>query len=336
MGYKDAQEIFDAFQNLRVMVIGDAMLDRYISGGVSRISPEAPVPVIKVGDRENRLGGAANVALNILALGAVPVLCTIIGNDDGGNTFLQMMDHHNLEKEGILSLKNRATTRKTRVISGGHHLLRIDDETDVGLNDVERNEFLEIIRSQIEKCDVVVFEDYDKGCLDKKSIEEIIKISAGLGIPTVVDPKKKNFFHYKGVDLFKPNFKELIEGMHSNIAITDIDAISKLIDSLKAKSGFRNLMVTLSSQGIYYQSEKASGHISAHYRMISDVSGAGDTVISLAALSLAVGLPLDVIAEIANLGGGIVCESSGVVPIDRQRLFNEVSNNTSITKFFQS
>ncbi len=321
MDFTNTESIFKAFKEVHVLVIGDVMVDRYLKGDVSRISPEAPVPIVSVKEKSSRLGGAANVALNILALGAIPHLCAVVGNDEAGDDFMHQLDSHQLDTSGIIRDGQRRTTIKNRIMSGGHHLLRIDEESDDQFTD--NSELKSRIEDLLPKCQVVVFEDYDKGCLDEGIIQYVIKMAKEHQIPVAVDPKKRNFEHYHGSTLFKPNFKELKEGLNSEITIDDTNGIMRELGNLKDEFQFESVMVTLSSHGIAYSSSSNSGKCNAQVRKVSDVSGAGDTVISIAALGLAIGLSLDVIAEIANLGGGIVCESSGVVPVNYERLVKE-------------
>ncbi len=316
-------DIFTAFKKLKVLVIGDVMLDAYIYGAVERISPEAPVPVLNVKSRDQRLGGAANVALNIQSLGAIPILCSVIGEDAAGNEFLGLMASSGLPIEGIVSSTHRQTTRKNRVISGGHHLLRIDEEEDHPLNKKDKKLLKTCILEIIKDCHAIIMEDYDKGCLDQVLISEIMEEAQRLKIPVAVDPKKRNFLHFKGASLFKPNLKELNEGLKVNIDPTQQSTIYEAIGLLDKQLGCQNYLITLSEQGVFASKGKQFVGHPAHVRSIADVSGAGDTVISIAALGLALDLPLDFWSELANLGGGIVCEYPGVVPIDAEQLLEE-------------
>lgn len=321
--FSSLEDIFKAFEDLRVLIIGDVMIDSYIWGKVDRISPEAPVPILNVQKREQRLGGAANVALNVQSLGATPILCSIIGNDLEGNNFLSLLSQSNLSTEGIIRSDSRITTIKHRIISGAHHMLRVDQEEDHFVNDVECNQLLSRIKTLVQNCDVVIFEDYDKGVLRKEIIEEVITYSQSKAIPTVVDPKKRNFLHYKGATLFKPNRKELKEGLKIDDNLSQIKEVEKAVDLLQKQLDIRSVLITLSEKGIYISQEKEKHHLPAHVREISDVSGAGDTVVSIAALCQALQLPPRLLAALSNLGGGIVCEYVGVVPIKKNILFEE-------------
>lgn len=317
-------ELFDAFKKLKVLVIGDVMVDAYIYGNVNRISPEAPIPVVDVTKKENCLGGAANVALNIQSLGATAHLYTVTGSDRHGTTLLQLLEENGLWTMGINQSSNRRTTVKSRVISNAQHLVRFDEEDTHALNETEEQTLLECIRPEINNYDVVVFEDYDKGCLNPQVISEVIALSKKHGIPTLVDPKKNHFMDYVGATLFKPNLKELCEGLGRTIQWDKIEAASS---ELKRKLQFEQTLVTLSQHGVFYQDENEYGIIPAHVRNIANVSGAGDTVIAVAALCLAAGASTKQTAQLANLAGGIVCESVGIVPIEMDRLIHEVQRS---------
>jgi rfaE bifunctional protein kinase chain/domain len=327
MPYESLNHLFDAFKDKKVLVLGDVMLDAYIYGAVKRISPEAPVPVINVERREKRLGGAANVALNIQALGATPILCSVVGDDEDGAAFSELLRNRGITDKGIIRSLKRITTVKHRVLSGSQHLIRIDSEMDDPLNELDRKALQEHISGLIDECDLIIFEDYDKGCLDKETIEKTISQSNKLGKITAVDPKKRNFLSYEKCTLFKPNLKEMREGLGIAVDPTQIKSLKAGVDQLNTTLKAEKSLITLSEHGVYYQDEKENGRLPAHLRSISDVSGAGDTVISIAALTLASGMPLPFVAELANLGGGIVCESPGVVPVDLDRLKAEALKN---------
>jgi rfaE bifunctional protein kinase chain/domain len=331
MNTQSLEDIFSAFERQRVLIIGDVMVDSYISGNVNRISPEAPVPILHVQSRESRLGGAANVALNIQSLGATPVLCSIIGDDDHAATFLSLLEKRGMSTEGIIKSSRRTTTVKHRVISDGHHLLRIDEEIDQLLDEIDRKTLISHIERLLDQCDVVIFEDYDKGCLDEVVIKSVVKEAQRKGKLTAADPKKRNFFAYQGVSLFKPNLKELKEGLNVGINLSKEGELEKAVSLLQEQLNFERALITLSQYGVYHHGQN-SFRLPAHVRSIADVSGAGDTVISIAALCMALGLSDVVTAELANLGGGIVCEYSGVVPIDRNRLLEEGLKNDKISE----
>ena len=320
--------IFEKFNSLNVLIIGDVMIDSYIWGKVERISPEAPVPVVRVTKKENRLGGAANVALNIQALGACPYICAVIGDDSDGENFLSLLKAQGLSEEGLIKIKTRPTTVKTRIIAHNKQIARVDAETERNLSSSNTLLVLNKIKQIIadHRIDAIIFEDYDKGLITEELIDKTVKLSKEMGIITVVDPKKRNFHAYKGVQLFKPNLTELKEGLKIDVDPLNIEQVEQAVNRLKKQLGAKTVMLTLSEHGVYVSSENGNNHILAHKRTIADVSGAGDTVIATAALCLAAGLNEFKTAEIANLAGGLVCEHVGVVPIDKARLLREIQD----------
>lgn len=324
-------EIITSFAGKRIMIVGDVMVDSYLWGVVDRISPEAPVPVVDVNHREERLGGAANVAVNIKALGAVPVLCSVIGTDIKGDAFLRILKEAGMEEAGIFRSKNRITTTKFRIIGNNSQLLRVDEENTHDLIKEDQEAFLIKCKKMLASgaMDVMVIQDYNKGILTQEVITTIIKIAREEGVPVIVDPKKKNFELYKGVTLFKPNLKELKEGLKIDFNEPDEQVLRDTAKLLREKINADIAMVTLSENGIFISSGWKGKHESyllpAHLRNIADVSGAGDTVVSVASLCLAVDATVKDIAVMSNLAGGIVCEKVGVVPIDRERFLVELA-----------
>ena len=326
----DFVKVFDKFNSLNILIIGDVMIDAYWWGGVNRISPEAPVPVCAVNDKESRLGGAANVALNIAAMGANPILCSVVGEDYQGHQLCELMEKQNMDTKGIVFSSNRPTTIKTRIIGNKTQMLRIDEETDVSISLSEEKIFLDKIESIIntEKINAIIFQDYDKGVITEGVITKIIEIAKRKNIPVTVDPKKRNFTAYKNVDLFKPNLKELKEGLKIDFDNVDKDVLVEASLLLHYKQKIEKVFITLSERGVFMmdftKKEAEITMLPACLRKISDVSGAGDTVISLATLCLALGLDSQTIANISNFAGGLVCESVGVVPIDKNKLLSEL------------
>jgi len=326
MNYNSIAEIIDAFQHLKVLIIGDVMIDSYIYGSTNRISPEAPVPVVQVTRKEKRLGGAANVALNIQALGAEPILCSIIGDDADGVDFIKLLNKQNISSEGIIQSGNRITTVKQRVLSGSQQMLRIDEESENRLDSIEEKSLISHIDNLLRGVDLVIFEDYDKGTLNGNVIAKTIELANELSIPSVVDPKKKNFNLYMDTTLFKPNLKELKDGLQQEVDGSSLESLDRAIEELIKEKRHKKVMITLSENGIYIKGETERQSIPAHLRSIADVSGAGDTVVSIAGLCVALGLSDRITAELSNLGGGLVCESLGVVPIDKDQLLKEASS----------
>jgi len=319
------RELFQQFADLNILIIGDVMMDAYLWGKVERISPEAPVPVVSVTKKENRLGGAANVALNIQALGASPIICAVIGDDIEGDVFLKLMQEQKLEEGGIIRINERPTTVKTRVIGHQQQVLRVDAETDKAVDEQTTLVLLEKISRIMEEQTIhaVIFEDYDKGAVTPQLITETVKLAKEKGIITVVDPKKRNFLNYKNVGLFTPNLKEVGEGLKIDLNPRNFEELKQAATILREKLNIERVLLTLSEQGVYIQSEQGEKLIPAHIRNISDVSGAGDTVISTMTLCLAAGLDDFTSAAIANLAGGLVCEYVGVVPVDKELLLKE-------------
>lgn len=334
--HSSLSDVFEAFNSLKVLIIGDVMIDSYLWGKVERISPEAPVPVVNVQKREYRLGGAANVALNVQSLGATPILCSVIGQDLDGNNFVSLLAENNLTPEGIVRSTDRITTIKHRVISGSHHMLRVDQEVDTEINLSEKKALLDKVKELIRECHVIIFEDYDKGVLCRDVITEIVAAARTSGIPTVVDPKKRNFLHYQNTSLFKPNKKELKEGLKIDSDLQTPCEIESSVEALQSHLNAECVLITLSEKGVFIDKQGEKHHIPAHRREISDVSGAGDTVISVAALCYALNLPAKFIAALSNLGGGIVCEQVGVVPVNKEMLFNEAEKLSMFSTCLQS
>lgn len=320
------KNILKKFEGLRVLVIGDVMIDAYLIGNVDRISPEAPVPVVSVQKKENRLGGAANVALNLVALGAKPILCSVIGDDLDGNDLLVLLEKSNIQSSGIIRSKDRKTTTKTRVIAQNHQMIRIDNEQTDSITEYDSYVLVQrIINDLLPAADVVLFEDYDKGVITQPLIEQITLMAHKHGLKVVVDPKKRNFINYKGVDLFKPNLKELREGFKRETDPSNPAEFEMAVSDLMKVMDLKNIMVTMSERGVMISDGNTFEYVPAHHRKIADVSGAGDSVISVASLAMAIGLSNLELAKLSNLAGGLVCEEVGVVPIDLNRLMEESS-----------
>jgi len=320
----------ERFEGIKALVIGDVMIDTYTTGVVQRMSPEAPVPILNVQERFDRLGGAANVALNMKALGAEPILCSIIGDDSAGKMLIQMMQDHDMNVSGLVSSHRRKTTVKHRILNNGRHMMRIDEEDTFDLSEMEYAILSHVVKQlmELEGIQVVVLQDYNKGVLTEQMIHRIVEMAREKDIPVVVDPKKKNFFAYQGVTLFKPNGKELRDGL--GVHAETIDELRQAAQQLQERLQCQHLMVTLSEQGAMILSRNDDGqdaafiHVPACPRNIVDVSGAGDTVLSVAALCTARGQDPKSIVTMSNIAGGLVCEEVGVVPIDRKRFEEEV------------
>jgi rfaE bifunctional protein kinase chain/domain len=323
----DVISLFNSFVGKKIVVLGDVMLDSYMLGNVDRISPEAPVPIVNLRKEEDRLGGSANVALNLASLGANPIICSVIGKDKAGKKITELFETNGISAIGLTLSEERFSTVKTRIIGNNQQLLRIDSEQTDDISTSEEEVLFGKIESILKSgVDALIFQDYNKGTLTESLIKKVINLCIELQIPTSVDPKKNNFFAYQGVNLFKPNLKELKEGLDLQFSSNDFEKIDFAVDELRKRLKHEITFITLSENGVLIQDSDSKHHIPAHVRNIADVSGAGDTVISVASLCLAVGLPIEKIAEISNLAGGLVCEKSGVVSIDKNELIQELQN----------
>lgn len=329
------EQFSNSLANQNILIVGDVMVDAYMWGSVSRISPEAPVPIVAINRRERRLGGAANVAFNLRSLGAKPIICTVVGNDDEGKEFLQIMYQHDMDKRGVITSDNRITTVKTRIIGNRNHVCRVDEEQTSPLAPVDEQALMERIDLIFRTMPIhgVILQDYDKGCITPAVIDYVVALAARKRVVTTVDPKHRNFALFHNVTLFKPNLKELSEGLNIDIDASTTDTLRRDLDRaallLHERQHIDIVHVTLSDKGAYAcdfrSGEPQSLLIPAQRRDICDVSGAGDTVISVITLALATGLDTATAVHYANVAGGLVCEEVGVVPINRERLLQEIS-----------
>lgn len=321
----DLKQIFNDVNHLKVGVIGDVMLDTYWWGNVDRISPEGPVPVVAVTKKELRIGGAANVALNAKAMGASVSVLSTIGMDEEGKELVRLLKENDIGTDYILSSSKRITTNKIRIIGRNQQMMRLDAEIQNDLDEEDCSLFMDKFKEYIEKekPQVIILEDYNKGVLTEQVIAEVITICNAQNIISAVDPKRKNFFTYKNVTLFKPNFKEVKESLNilsSEISVAGMSAIHK---QLHEKLNHDISLITLSEHGIFYQYENEAAILDSHIRNIADVSGAGDTVIAVAALMYAITKNVFLTAEVANIAGGLVCEEVGTAAIDKTKLLAE-------------
>lgn len=324
MKKEDIDKLFDKMSQLHVVVLGDVMLDNYWWGNVDRVSPEAPVPVVKLSKRESRMGGAANVAMNCRSLGAKVTLASVVGNDHEGNLLKDMAEQEGIDTTLLMRSSERITTTKTRIMSRSQHILRMDDEMETELSTKDEHPFLDKLLKflQMQKPDVLIFEDYNKGVLKENIIERTIAHCREIGMVITVDPKKEHFLAYKGSTIFKPNLKEVREGLNIPLANPDKKSMDDVHARLKTELHHDITFVTLSDRGVYY-ANSGSDVIPSHLRSIADVSGAGDTVIATASMVYALTKDARLMANISNIAGGLVCEELGVVPINKQRLANE-------------
>jgi len=321
----DFVKLFREFSDLKAGVIGDVMLDTYWWGNVDRISPEAPVPVVSLKKKEHRLGGAANVALNVKALGAKVAIFSIIGSDDEGGVLERLLQEEGISTDYLLNSTKRITTSKSRIISRNQQMLRLDAEIIKDLDQADEERLINAVAKFIEteKPQVMIFEDYNKGILTPEVISRVIELCNQKNIPTAVDPKRKNFFAFREASIFKPNLKEVKEAFNLIDDPIDKPILESIHKKLKAELSHSISLITLSERGIFYEEGNSSQIIPAHIRNIADVSGAGDTVIAVASLVYAATKNTELMAEIANLAGGIVCEEVGTVAIDKSKLLKE-------------
>jgi rfaE bifunctional protein kinase chain/domain len=321
----DIKKLFASFSSLKVGVIGDVMLDTYMWGKVERISPEAPVPVVSLHKKEYRIGGAGNVALNCKSLGAQVYVLSVVGNDTEGMLLEELFQENMIETSCLVKSNGRITTNKTRIISRNQQMMRLDNEVTKDLTAEEENALLNKVQSFIAQTDpnIIIFEDYNKGVLTESLIEKIIRLSSEAGVLTAVDPKRKNFFNYKNVTIFKPNLKEVKEALNIITDSSNEESLSQVHEELNKTLQHHISFITLSDKGVFFQQNGFHKIIPSHLRNIADVSGAGDTVIATAALVYAATKNIHLMAEVANIAGGLVCEEVGTIAIDRQKLMHE-------------
>ena len=319
-------QLFEGFANTKIGVVGDIMLDTYWWGGVDRISPEAPVPIVSLQRKETRVGGAANVALNLRALGAPTTLFAVVGKDTEGNDLNALLKAEGIDTQYIYSSASRVTTNKVRIMGRNQQMMRLDHENTHDINQEESKALLENFYAYVEKEQpaLIILEDYNKGVLTPAIIEGIIAYCNQKGIPTAVDPKQKNFLAYKNCTLFKPNLKEVKEGLKIEVPTIDLTHMQQVHLALHTALNHSISFITLSEHGVFYAQENKQQLIPTHIRNIADVSGAGDTVIAVASLVYAYPKYMALAAEIANIAGGLVCELVGTAPIDKALLAKEV------------
>lgn len=319
-------ELKNNFAGKKIAIIGDMMLDCYFWGEVKRISPEAPVPVVEVGEEFCRFGGAANVALNILKLGGIPLPIGVIGKDNDGQIFSSLIKQHQIQADGIFIDETRPTTAKTRVIAHSQHVVRIDKESKDYINEELRKKIFSFLEANIKKIDGIILQDYNKGVLAPELIEKIIHLSNNHDVLITVDPKFNNFFAYKNVTVFKPNRKEAEEVLGIKIKTSsDVSSAGKtILERLKA----RNVLLTLGEEGIaIFAENQPEKRMPTKAIKVADVSGAGDTVISTLTIALAANANILEASYLANFAAGIVCGEVGIVPIEIEKLFKVVSQD---------
>jgi len=312
------ETILNSFRSKRIAVIGDIMLDKYIFGHVSRISPEYPVPVVDVTHEDHRMGGAANVALNTLSLGAETLLIGITGDDINREILLELFRSRGLRTEGIICDTTRPTTSKTRILSQNHHITRVDVESRKEIDKRIEEEIIASFETIVSSIDAVVLEDYNKGLLSAALIERILALAKTKGVPLLVDPKHRNFFTYKKATLFKPNLSEMATSLGMVLQNTD-DDVEEGCRQLQEKIQAETIIVTRSDKGMTIY-DGSFTHIAATSLEVADVSGAGDTVIAVLALGMAAGIDVVTNAMVANLAAATVCQEVGAVPVRPEKL----------------
>ncbi len=321
----DFQELFSSFRQVKAAVLGDFMLDTYWFGSTTRISPEAPVPVVEVSENEYKIGGAGNVALNLSRLGVQVSVFGMTGNDADAQILLQLLEKEDINTVGMHMSEERVTTNKIRIISRYQHLLRLDRENTHYLKPEEESIFIEELLNSWKKIqpDLVIFEDYNKGFLSPALIEAITFFCTKNHIPLAVDPKRRHFFAYEGCTIFKPNWKEVTEALNIPDAAVEMTTLIRFHHQLQAKLRHSISLITLGDKGIFCGQGDETRIYPAHLRQIADVSGAGDTVVAVAGLVYAVSGDAWLAAEMANIAGGLVCEEVGTVPLNAERFKQE-------------
>jgi len=307
----------------RIAVVGDLMLDKYIWGDVERISPEAPVPVVRLSGESTNLGGAANVAANVSALGAEALIYGVVGDDPEGIQLLALMQRNKFDTGGVVTAESRSTVVKTRIIAGSQHVVRIDRESVNSLEHSTERKLLVRFRAALGGLKAVILEDYNKGVLTTNLIHEIIDACHAAHIPVGVDPKRENFWSYKGADVFKPNLRELEYAVARPLK-SDEDLISAG-NEIKERLEIKHLLVTRGREGMALFTNGEVHLIQTQAQRVHDVSGAGDTVIATIMTVLAGGADIFEAAALANCAAGIVIAEVGAVPVDLQKLRNACS-----------
>ena len=323
---KTLSDFFEHTKDYHILVAGDVMLDCYLWGSVDRISPEAPVPVLQLKSSERRLGGAANVALNLAKLGARVSIMGIVGNDPAGQALVEMLAANQIDSTLLINASDAKTTVKTRVIGGHQHLLRVDEEKH---RDSSRREAV-IVREKLdnlnssERPHAIILQDYNKGFLSSPMIRMMMSYAGGQRIPVCVDPKEENFFEYVGATIFKPNLRELRARVPFPVEISENslrEAARYLAENLKCNTA----AITLSDQGIFLSRQNQSGIFPTKARTVVDVCGAGDAVIAVLTLGHLMGASLPQLGALGNAGGGVVCGEVGVSPVDLEAMRAEIA-----------
>ncbi len=320
--------LLNQFNDHSVMIIGDVMLDRYLYGNVTRISPEAPVPVLDYVSTDHKLGGAANVALNILAMGGDVFLVGLTGEDDENMIFRKLLQDAAISDLGLISDHRRGTTLKTRVMARGQHMLRVDKEDRTPPSSEIENQILHIISRALEHKapEGIILQDYNKGLLTKTIIEETIRMARKKSIPVFVDPKIERVEAYAGCTVFKPNYYEACQILGYSFT-PSVSNLEKVADDLQILIDHSLTMITLSDKGLFLKRKGKEGiYVPSVPQEIADVCGAGDTVISALTMGYLAGGDDKMIAELANIAGHIACRYPGVAPVNIDQLKSEIKD----------
>ncbi|MEO6598945.1 MAG: D-glycero-beta-D-manno-heptose-7-phosphate kinase [Polyangiaceae bacterium] len=322
-------ELFDRVKGKRILVIGDAMLDVYLTGDVERISPEAPVPVVRVRERKNALGGAANVAQNVVAVGADCELVAAVGRDAGGQTLRLLAQSMHVDSDSFIVV-DRPTTIKTRIVARSQQLVRVDEEEDHDLGSFEVAQLKQAIATSIKRSDAVILEDYDKGVLSADVIRSVMEVAGQRGVPVVVDPKYRHFFEYSGATIFKPNVRELEAALGAGMNLTDPSTLPLMVKRL----GVQYLLLTLGERGMaLYSAEGEIARVATHAREVYDVVGAGDTVTAYLASMLAAGATVPEAAIIANIAAGIEVGKLGAATVSAAEILAFAAEHSEADAF---
>jgi D-glycero-beta-D-manno-heptose-7-phosphate kinase len=310
-------QLIEKMKESRVVVVGDIMLDRYLIGETERLSPEAPVPVVTVRERHAALGGAANVAANVAALGARCLLVGTVGDDNDGAAIRQELAVARLGDRFVLTIAGRPTTSKTRIIARSQQIVRIDDEVDTLLDGHDLERLVRVARDALADADALLLEDYNKGALPPALIAAVMEVARRRGIPIVVDPKFRQFFEYAGATVFKPNRRELESALGAAVDLQNGNALPQVLARLKVD----NLLVTLGAEGmVLVMKDGSSTHFPTIARAIYDVSGAGDTVTAWMGTALAAGASVRESTQLANYAAGVEVGKAGVATVSPEEV----------------
>ena len=310
-------QLIQRMRSSRVVVVGDIMLDRYLIGDTERLSPEAPVPVVTVSERHAALGGAANVAANVVAMGARCFLVGTVGDDGDGAAIRQELAVARLEDRFVLTIAGRPTTSKTRIVARGQQIVRIDDEVDSLLEGQDLARLTAAAREALADADALLLEDYNKGALSPALILAVMEIARRRGIPIVVDPKYRQFFEYAGATVFKPNRRELESALGAAVDLKNGNVLPDVLTQLKVD----NLLVTLGAEGMLLVTKDGDlTQIPSIARQIFDVSGAGDTVTAWLGAALAAGATVREAAQLANYAAGVEVGKRGVATVSPEEV----------------